>query len=101
MPPAAQLAALKAQGDGPRRYPDDLAPLIATVERARGEAERSLAAARRSAEELKEQLAGLQGKSAWKVRERSAMTTKERAARADSARWERALRRADEELQKL
>ena len=101
VPPAARLAALKAEGDGPRRYPSDLAPLIATVERARAEAERSLTAARRTAEELKEQLSGLQGKSTWKVRERSATTVKERAARADAARWERALRRADDELQKL
>lgn len=101
VPPAARLAALRAEGDGPRRYPDDLGPLIATAERARAEAEHSLSTARRTADELKEELVGLQGKSAWKVRERTAMTAKERAARADAARWERALRRADEELQKL
>ena len=101
VPPAARLAALKAEGDGPRRYPNDLAPLIATVERARADAERSLSEARRATEQLKEKLGRLQDKSAWKVRERSALTAKERAARADAARWERALRRADEELQKL
>ena len=101
LPPTARLAAVRAVEEEPRRYPADLEGLIGMTERARADAHEAMTRARAKADALKEQMVVIAGKGPRKLRERAAVAEKERGARTEAARWERALGRIDAELQTL
>ena len=101
VPPGTRLAALKAAEQEPRRYPADITGLIGATERARADAQRALGQAQNKVEDLRQQMAETQGKGPRKVRERANLAEKERAARAEATRWERAVSKIDEELRTL
>ncbi len=101
VPPEARLAVLRAIDEGPRRYPADLAGIIHATERARADAQQALARSQGTADGLKHQMAEIQGKGPRKIRERAALAEKERAARAEATRWQRAVTKIDEETRTL
>lgn len=101
VPPGTRMAALKAAEQEPRRYPADITGLIAATERARADAQRALGQVQNKVEDLRQQVAERQGKGPRKVRERAGLVEKERAARAEATRWERAIFKIDEELRTL
>ena len=101
VPPGARLAAFKSLEEEPRRYPADITGLIGATERARADAQRALVHAQNNVDGLRQQMAERQGKGPRKIRERAALAEKERAARAEATRWERAISKIDEELRTL
>ena len=97
--PAERGVALDEQR---RRFPADLSSLMAATEHAHTQAREALEKAQAEAARLRRDIDQMgAGKSTWRVRERSALVERQRAASLAVGRWERTVAATRKELREL